>query len=896
MATQAGPPARVHLRSYVHEARLLEAVAGVLPLIARTDQVLSCADVRPLMMTLLRVTMSARDCGGVEERIQRCVQACVAALEADALALLTRGYASNRNALEDAGRQLATRWRWVGGERPRRLLPVFLTAMDASLEACAALAMSRALCEVGELFAAEAAETAAPGMAPLPMSRVRLHGLLSLLAAQVEVLKGPRESIAHFVGRAVGCLPDLALGSLAEAAGRARNLQAAGNVPSSLRPADDSGLARHLPKLLFLASAEAVRERLKAHVLTAAGAMRAEIDAGGDPVAALRLAWGRTRHAMEQLQTHAISAAGISVPDIGMLMGDLLRLGGNSLEPGLLYRIYQGLPQALAARDDAAPHRQLAIALQRAQAMASRSPLPRPERGDRAHAWSRLRELAFVHDMAGATPARLSAALKRMRAELSLASLDGVAAMSDEEFGCFHAAAIGLDLFDRQCRARSWREGYARRIAVSDDAVRAGAQRLVQLLRLPQGGVDGVLRALRDLAEIVHARNTRSEALGSLAPDVWREAATRAHADAVLGQAMARTGRDHTAAALAGAAAPLAMRALMAAHAAVSRGREAAFEWPAAGRGRVWRLRTAMVWLEAAHAALARQWMLLAGVPEWAVPRAPMAPAWSGCALESWPAGMRKALAGDFGVLLASETARVPAVLGTGVERAFLHACAVLPARLFETGKRAPRCERYLVKGQDGVGTALRVCRDFLTDVRDEVCVSFSLGGISAQGVALRSELSPWDGVDGGRDLAVAQALQALLRLAGPRDARRLTVLLNRILERPVWRVLAMLGRDAPICMDDRRAFLPQDSQSQIHVDVVRLPEGAYRLDVAVCFEQLRCVDVDLPDGRHRVALDPRVSRVCVSYAVRAERGMTGFSYLIGSASFRYRLIARAAQ
>ncbi|OWT72727.1 MULTISPECIES: hypothetical protein [unclassified Achromobacter] len=897
MRVRAGPPTRVPLRSYVYEARLLEAVAGLLPMIAQGNGVFSSADVRPLLATLLRVMLNPREAGTIAARVQRCVQACLAAQEVDDLVRLRQGYASSRKRLEDAGRQLVERWRWEGGERGQRLLSLFLGALDAGLEHCAARAMSRSLCEVAELFAAE---TLCPGVEPLPTSRARLHAALRVQAGHVQVLKASRESITQFIGRAVQCLPDMALGALAGAAAQAGNIQAMAAVqPSVHAPSDDGGLARHLPKLLFLAAADTVRDRLKARVITVAGAMRAEIDAGGDAAAALRLAWGRCRHALELMQTHAIRAAGVSLPDIGMLMADLLRLGGNSLEPGLLYRIYEGLPQALAARDDAVPRRLLLLALQRAQEVARKAPLPDPDNGNRAQGWSQLRELSFLRDMSndtvsGNAPPRMRAALRRARGGVSLDSLDGVMTMSDHEFGCFYAAAMGLELFGWRTRTRAWREGYAQRIAVADEAVRAGAQRLLQLLRLPQVGVDALLRALRDLAEIVHARNTRSEALGLLATDLWRDETTRAHADALLAQATAQTGWDHAVAALAGPAAALAMRGLLAARGGIAQGRETAFEWPCAGRGRAWRLRTAIVWLEAIHAALWHRWMRLAGVSEWAAPQLPAPPGWSGATPQRWPAMLRAALAGEFGVLLAERPALPPTVLGVGVERAFLHACSVLPARLFATGKRASRCVRYVVTGRDGNEMVVQVCRDFLADVLDRVCLSFGISGVNAQGLALRTELSPWAGVEGGRDVAVTQAVQALLLLAGPRDARRLTMLLNRILVQPVWRVLAMAGRDAPFSMGDARAWLPQDSSSQIHVDVVRMPDGAYRLDVAVCFEQLRCVDVeDTQGGRRRMELDPHVSRVCVTYAVQAEPGFVNFSYLIGSAGFRYRLIAR---
>ncbi|ALM86435.1 hypothetical protein ASB57_28995 [Bordetella sp. N] len=899
MMARTGPPTRLPLRSYVYEARLLEAVAGLLPLIGQADTVFSSADVRPLMATLLRVMLNPRESGDIAARIRRCVAACLAAQDVDTLVRLRQGYVRNHGQLEDAGRQLLARWNWSGAERGELLLPAFLGALDASLEDCAAHAMSRALCELAELFAAEAGGAGTPR---LPMSCARVHNALRIHAGHVQVLKGARESIAQFIGRAVRCLPDLALGTLAGAAAQAGDMRAlAPAQPFRQALTDDGGLARHLPKLLFLAAADAVRDRLKACVITVAGAMRAEIDAGGDAAAALRLAWGRCCYVMEQMQTGAIVAAGVCLPDIGTLMADLLRLGGNSLEPGLLYRIYEGLPHALAARDDAMPRRLLLLALQRAQDVARKAPLPNPANGDRGLAWSQLRELAFLRDMSceaagGAASPRMQAVLRRARGKVPLDSLDDLMTMSDHEFGCFHDAAMGLELFGWRTRARAWREGYARRIALSDEALRAGARRLLQLLRLPRVGVDVLLGALRDLAEIVHARNTRSEALGLLGIDVWCDEATRAQADAILAQATAHTEWEHAVAALAGPAAPLAMRGLLAAHGGVARGREPTLEWPSAGRSRAWRLRTAIVWLEAVHAALWQRWLRLAGASEWAAPRLAAPPGWRGNTPDRWPDLLRTALAGEFGVLLAVRPALPAAVLGLGAERAFLHACAALPARLSAAGARASRCVRHVVTGPDGGTTVLRVCRDFLTDVLDRVCLSFGISGVNAQGLALRTELSPWAGVEGGRDVAVTQALQALLLLAGPRDARRLTLLLNRILVQPVWRALAMVGRDSPISMGDRRAYLPQDSGSQIHVDVVRLPDGAYRLDVAVCFEQLRSIDVEEGrDERRRVALDPRVSRVCVTYAVQVAPGFGSFSYLVGSAGLRYRLIAREA-
>ncbi|MFC4275313.1 hypothetical protein [Achromobacter aloeverae] len=901
VAAQAGPPTRVPLRAYVHEVRLLEVVASLLPSIARAhDAAGVVVDVRPLMTALLRVTLNPREAGDIAARIQRCVTACLAAQEVDGLALLRLGYTRHRKLLEDAGRGLSARWGADGAAHGGMLLSLFLRALDAGLEQCAARAMSRAVCEMAELFAAEAGY---PGMDPLPMSHARLQAVLRVQAEHVQVLKAPRESIAQFIGRAVQCLPDTALGALAGAAAQACDMQAVTTLQPFLYAArDDGGLARHLPKLLFLAAADTVRDRLKARVITVAGAMRAEIDAGGDAAAALRLAWGRCRHALDQMQARVIGAAGVVLPDIGMLMADLLRLGGNSLEPGLLYRIYEGLPQALAARDDVAPRRLLLLALQRAREVACGAPLPNPRNGDRARAWSQLRELAFLRDMSDeadgmhASP-RMRAALRRARSAVPLDSLDAVLAMSDHELGCFHSAAIGLELFGYRTRARAWNEGYARRIAMSDEALRAGARRLLQLLRLPQVGVDALLRALRDLAEIVHARNTRSESLGLLATEVWRDETTRSQADAILAQIAARTTWDHAVAAMTGPAARLALRALAAAHAGLVRGRETAFEWPSAGRGRVWRLRTAIVWLEAVHAALWQRWMRLAGISEWAAPRLAAPPGWSGSSPDHWPALARSALAGEFGVLLPVRPALPPVVLGQGVERAFLYACSVLSARLFQTGPRAPRFVRHAVKDDDGAQTTLRVCRDFMADALERICLSFSISGVNAQGAALRFGLSPWDGVEGGRDSAVTQALQALVLLAGPRDARRLTVLLNRVLAQPVWRVLAMVGRDAPLCLGDDRAYLPQDSSSQIHVDAARLPDGAYRLDVAVCFEQLRGIDVDDPHrGRRRVALDPHVSRVCATYAVQADPGFTNFSYLIGSAGFRYQLIAGGAE
>ncbi|WP_454688956.1 hypothetical protein [Achromobacter aloeverae] len=815
MTVRSGPPMRVPLRSLVCEARLLAAVAGLLPLIARAGDGFDCADVRPSMAAVLREMVHPCETADIAARIERCVEAGLAVQEADALARLRLGYAKRRQGLEKICSELVSRLRWDGAERGGLLLPLFLDALERSLASCSVRAMSRAVCEMAALFSAETDGPGSvplpsgdgPAAVPLPLLDVRLRAALRTLAAQVRVLRTPRESIAQFIAHAVHGLPDRSLGTLAVAAAQADGtMRIAFSAETFPRAApDDDGLARYLPKLLFLVAADTIRDRLRNHVMTVAGAMRAEIEAGGDADAALRLAWGRCRHAMEQMQTRVIVAAGVSLPDT-------------------------------------------------------------------------------------------------------------LAAMSNHELGCFRALTASLDLPDGKTRNSAWREAYACRIADSDEAMQAGAQRLLQLLRLRGVGVDALLRALRDLVDIVHARNMRSESMGLLDVDIWSDEATRAQADAILARATARTAWDHAITVLTGPAAPLVMRALRAAHGGMARGqrRETAFEWPSTGRAHGWRLRIAIVWLEAVHAALWRRWMLLADVSPWTalqptqpqltpsqliISQSSAPPAWQGCPPDRWSPMLRMALAGEFGVLLPARPALSPVVLGMNVEYAFLHACAVLSARLFETGKRAPRFVRHAIHaggGPGGAGRTLLVCRDFLADALERVCLSFGIGGVNAQGLAVRAGLSPWAGVEGGRDIAVRQVLRALLLLAGPRDARRLTALLNRVLVQPVRCVLAMMGRDAPICVGDERAYLPRDSGSQIHVDVTRLPDGAYRFDVAVCFEQLRCVEVDEPrGGRRRIPLDPRVSRVCASYAVQAAPGFSRFSYLIGSAGFRYRLIAR---
>ncbi|OZI37815.1 hypothetical protein CAL29_05410 [Bordetella genomosp. 10] len=657
------------MRSYVCEARLLAAIAGLLPSIARAADGFDCADVRPSMAAVLREMLHPCETADIAARIERCVEAGLAVQEVDALARLRLGYAKRRQGLERICSDLVSRLCWDGAERGGLLLPLFLDALARSLESCSVRAISRAACEMAALFSAE---TDGPESVPLPS----------------------RDGSA--------------------------------SVP-------------------------------------------------------------------------------LSLPDT-------------------------------------------------------------------------------------------------------------LAAMSDHELSCFRAVTASLELPDWKTRNSAWREAYACRIADSDEAMQAGAQRLLQLLRLRGVGVDALLRALRDLVDIVHARNTRSESMGLLDVDIWSDEAIRARADAILARATAQTAWDHAITVLTGPAAPLVMRALRAAHGGMARGQgqETAFEWPSAGRAHGWRLRIAIVWLEAVHAALWRRWMLLADVSPWTVlqptqpqpaqsqltiPQSSAPPAWQGCPPDRWPPMLRMALAGEFGVLLPARPALPPVVLGMNVEQAFLHACSVLSARLFETGKRAPRFVRHAIDaggGPGGAGRTLLVCRDFLADALERVCLSFGIGGVNAQGLAVRAGLSPWAGVEGGRDIAVRQALRALLLLAGPRDARRLTALLNRVLAQPVRCVLAMMGRDAPICVGDERAYLPRDSGSQIHVDVTRLPDGAYRFDVAVCFEQLRCVEVDEPcGGRRRIPLDPRVSRVCASYAVQAAPGFSRFSYLLGSAGFRYRLIAR---
>jgi hypothetical protein len=135
-----------------------------------------------------------------------------------------------------------------------------------------------------------------------------------------------------------------------------------------------------------------------------------------------------------------------------------------------------------------------------------------------------------------------------------------------------------------------------------------------------------------------------------------------------------------------------------------------------------------------------------------------------------------------------------------------------------------------------GAVRTLSLGRQFHADAIDRPNVSFAVSGVSVDGNHVYSAFPP--GLPGSLRTAALQAgVGALYRLA-----REHTELLTRIMTQQTSGALCaglqQLGVESPIRMPDGVAFIPGGSAS-LHFDVVRRPDGCFRIDVSILFARL---------------------------------------------------------
>jgi hypothetical protein len=183
------------------------------------------------------------------------------------------------------------------------------------------------------------------------------------------------------------------------------------------------------------------------------------------------------------------------------------------------------------------------------------------------------------------------------------------------------------------------------------------------------------------------------------------------------------------------------------------------------------------------------------------------------------------------------------------------------------------------------------VSKAFVCDAIERSCVSFCASGVAADGRVAHAQLKAETTDKEERAHAVDAALAALAGLAGIRDAGKLTGLLNQCLCTPMLLVLHESGESSPLRLPNGRPVIPGGS-GKVHVDLVRLPIGAYHLDVSITCHSLSVDSWRDRDGEMQpLRLDRRNSRLSMRYSIRVSPCMKTIEYVKGSASFTYRFV-----
>lgn len=157
--------------------------------------------------------------------------------------------------------------------------------------------------------------------------------------------------------------------------------------------------------------------------------------------------------------------------------------------------------------------------------------------------------------------------------------------------------------------------------------------------------------------------------------------------------------------------------------------------------------------------------------------------------------------------------------------------------------------------GGGGAPRSLAVGRQFHADAIARTSVSFSVCGVTRHGaIVVHTALQPRM-LPPRRDATVLQALAALQRLAG-NDTEPLTRIMTQQTSGALCTGLQQLGATSPIRMSDGVAFIPGGTAS-LHFDLVRRPDGRYRIEGKIDFAALGCGTRIRQDGVEAGQLDP---------------------------------------
>jgi hypothetical protein len=149
----------------------------------------------------------------------------------------------------------------------------------------------------------------------------------------------------------------------------------------------------------------------------------------------------------------------------------------------------------------------------------------------------------------------------------------------------------------------------------------------------------------------------------------------------------------------------------------------------------------------------------------------------------------------------------------------------------------------------------LAVGRQFHADAIARTGVSFSVCGVTRHGATVVHTAFQPRMLPPQRDATVLQALAALERLAG-NDTEPLTRIMTQQTSGALCAGLQQLGATSPIRMSDGVAFIPGGTAS-LHFDLVRRPDGRYRIEGKIDFSALECGTRICPDGVEPGRLDP---------------------------------------
>lgn len=158
------------------------------------------------------------------------------------------------------------------------------------------------------------------------------------------------------------------------------------------------------------------------------------------------------------------------------------------------------------------------------------------------------------------------------------------------------------------------------------------------------------------------------------------------------------------------------------------------------------------------------------------------------------------------------------------------------------------------VRDVAGATRTLSLGRQFHADAIDRPSVSFSVGGVSADGSPVYFAFP--SGLAGSLRTAALQAgVWALCRVAGE-YAELLTRIMTQQTSGALCAGLQQLGAESPIRMADGVAFIPGGAAS-LHFDVVRRPDGCFRIDATIQFARLESGTRVYADSVESAQLDP---------------------------------------